>query len=190
MALFQYFWRFTQICNIWTKNCFCHCFWTILTAELPETITKQFCVHTCCKFFANLCKFLEILEQCYGSVSYSFSCTCLFFQRIRNQKSCSIWVFTNWSICEPTLTIEPIYIECAWVQKYTVERSSKASGKFWSVWNRSAIAIIHVGLFCLFNVNTYPEIATFFSSMCYLLVKKCVEPFVLPIPWSILALPL
>ena len=48
-----------------------------------------------------------------------------------------------------------------------------------------AIAIIHVGFFCLFNINTYPEIARFFSSMCYLLVKKCVEVFVLPIPFSL-----
>ena len=53
-----------------------------------------------------------------------------------------------------------------------------------------AIAIIHVGFFCLFDVNTYPEIATFFSSMCDLLVKKFVEPFVLPVPWSLLALSL
>ena len=113
--------------------------------------------------------------------------TYIFFLRIRNQKICSIWVFTNWSLHVGALTIEPIYIKCAWVQKYTVERFSKATGKFWSVWNMIAIAIIHVGFFCLFNVNTYPEIATFFSSMCYLLVKKFV---VLPVPWSLLALPL
>ena len=41
MALFQYFWRFTQeICSIWTQNCFWYCFWTILRVQLPETITK------------------------------------------------------------------------------------------------------------------------------------------------------
>ena len=50
----------------------------------PRNNNKNNFAFICCKFVANLCKFSEILEQCYvklwlnyrkyGSVSYSFSC--------------------------------------------------------------------------------------------------------------------
>ena len=74
-----------EICSIWTQNCFCYCFWTILGALLPKTITKNNFALICYKFVANLCKYSEILKQWHvkwwlnyrnnRSVSWGLSCT-------------------------------------------------------------------------------------------------------------------
>ena len=64
-----------------SQNCFCYCFWTILSKQFTKLFrnNKKKLVLICCKFLANLCKSSEILKQYdvkwlnYGSVSYSFS---------------------------------------------------------------------------------------------------------------------
>ena len=87
MAVFQYFWRFAQICKKLAAYAHKIVFVIVSVVKLfrNNNTGKNNFVSKCCKFLANVCKSSEILEQChvnwwigyriYGSVSYSFSCT-------------------------------------------------------------------------------------------------------------------
>ena len=115
MSLFQYFWRFAQICKkfaAFEHKIVCYCFWTILGEQLAKLFrnnNKNTFVLICCKFLANLSKSYEILKQydvkwrfnyrkC-GSVWYSFSCTCAFSWCMK-YSSCTynnVWILKNFS---------------------------------------------------------------------------------------------
>ena len=83
--MFQHFWRFAQICRKFAAFAHETVFVIVSVVNLFRNNSKNNFASKCCKFLANLCKSLEILEQChvkwwldyrtYGSVSYSFSCT-------------------------------------------------------------------------------------------------------------------
>ena len=85
MALFQYFWRFAQICKKFAAFALKIVFVIVSVVKLFRNNNKNNFSSKCCKFLANLCKSSEILEQCYvkwwlnyrinGYLSYSFSCT-------------------------------------------------------------------------------------------------------------------
>ena len=85
MTLFQYFWRFTQICKKFAAFALKIVFVIVSDKFYYRNNNKNNFVSKCCKFLPNLCKSSEILEQChvnwwldyriYGFVSYSFSCT-------------------------------------------------------------------------------------------------------------------
>jgi hypothetical protein len=84
MALFQYFWRFAQICKKFAAFPRKIIFVIVSVVKLFRNNNKNNFVSKFYKFPANLCKSSEILEQCHvkrwlnyrinGSVSYSFSC--------------------------------------------------------------------------------------------------------------------
>ena len=89
-TLFQYFWRFTQICKKFAAFAHKIVFVIVSVVKLFRNNNKNNFASKCCKFLANLCKSSEILEQChvncwvdyriYESASYSISCTKVFLR--------------------------------------------------------------------------------------------------------------
>ena len=65
MALFQYFWRFTQICKKFAAFARKIVFVIVSEQFYYRNNNKNNFVSKCCKFLANLCKSSEILEQCH-----------------------------------------------------------------------------------------------------------------------------
>ena len=65
MTLFQYFWRFTQICKKFAAFARKIVFFIVSEQFYYRKNNKNNFASKCCKFLANLCKSSEILEQCY-----------------------------------------------------------------------------------------------------------------------------
>ena len=84
MNLFQYFWRFTQICKKFAAFARKIVFVIVSEQFYYRNNNKNNFVSKCCKFLANLCKSSEILEHCHvkwwlkyrnnRSVSWRLSC--------------------------------------------------------------------------------------------------------------------
>ena len=84
MAMFQYFWRFAQICKKFAAFAHKIVFVIVSVVKLFRNNKKNNFASKCCKFLANLCKSSEILEHCHGkwwlkyqnnrSVSWRLSC--------------------------------------------------------------------------------------------------------------------
>ena len=64
MTLFQYFWRFTQICKKFAAFAHKIVFVIVSVVKLFRNNNKNNFASKCCKFLANMCKSSEIPEQC------------------------------------------------------------------------------------------------------------------------------
>ena len=98
MTLFQYFWRFTQICKKFAA--FAHKIVFVIVSAV-KLFRNNNILRANAAYFLQICVNLQkywnkvmsidglIIEYIYGTVSYSFTCTsCLFYLKFRKLREC------------------------------------------------------------------------------------------------------